>query len=149
MSSVMSTNGGRVRQFMSVMEQDRDIYMLGETEVIEPLLSLRSRLCAEETEELENAVESFFIANDADGREAAFTDIVDGLADLLYVTYGFCHAFGIDPDRIVENVHMSNMTKLCADGRPVYREDGKVIKPSTYMPPDWSGFVDNYKEVYN
>lgn len=61
------------------------------------------------------------------------------LADLLYVVYGTAATFGIDIDRVFDEVHQSNMSKLGKDGKPVYREDGKVLKGPNYQPPrlDW------------
>ena len=58
------------------------------------------------------------------------------LADLLYVTYGFAVTFGLPIDEVFERVHRSNMSKLGDDGKPVYREDGKVLKGPNYQPPD-------------
>lgn len=72
-------------------------------------------------------------------REAYFredlTAIADSLADLVYVIYGTALEYGIDLDAILEEVHRSNMTKLGDDGRPVRREDGKVLKGPNYEPP--------------
>lgn len=61
------------------------------------------------------------------------------LADLLYVVYGTAATFGIDIDRVFDEVHKSNMSKLGEDGKPLYREDGKVLKGPNYQPPklDW------------
>lgn len=63
-------------------------------------------------------------------------EIADALTDLLYVVYGAGHAYGIDLDKCFGEVHRSNMSKLGADGKPVYREDGKVMKGPAYSPPD-------------
>ena len=63
-------------------------------------------------------------------------EIADALTDLLYVVYGAGHAFGIDLDECFQEVHRSNMSKLGPDFRPIKREDGKVMKPDTYSPPD-------------
>lgn len=62
-------------------------------------------------------------------------EVADGLADLLYVVYGTAITFGIDLDAVVREVHRSNMTKLGADGRPIYRADGKVMKGPGFEPP--------------
>lgn len=69
------------------------------------------------------------------------------IADLLYVTYGLAAMMGIDADRVVRDVHESNMSKLDSNGDPIYRHDGKVLKGVNYMPPmpsrEW--FLDNQK----
>lgn len=62
--------------------------------------------------------------------------VADALADLVYVTYGAAITYGIDLDAVLKEVHRSNMTKLGPDGAPIYRSDGKVLKPSTFSPPD-------------
>lgn len=62
--------------------------------------------------------------------------IADALADIVYVAYGAAVTYGIDLDAVIREVHRSNMSKLGADGRPVRRADGKVLKPSTYRPPN-------------
>jgi len=63
-------------------------------------------------------------------------EVADALTDLLYVIYGAGQAFGIDLDECFQEVHCSNMSKLGEDGRPIKREDGKVLKPDTYFPPN-------------
>ncbi len=62
--------------------------------------------------------------------------IADALADIVYVAYGTAHVYGIDLDAVLTEVHASNMTKLGADGRPVRRPDGKILKGPDYRPPD-------------
>jgi predicted HAD superfamily Cof-like phosphohydrolase len=64
--------------------------------------------------------------------------IADALADILYVAYGAAVTYGIDLDAVVREVHRSNMSKLDEHGKPVYREDGKVLKSARYTPPDVS-----------
>lgn len=72
-------------------------------------------------------------------RNGTITNIAKELADLLYVVYGTAVEFGIPMDEVFAEVHASNMTKLGPDGRPMYREDGKVLKGPNYQPPDlWS-----------
>ena len=63
-------------------------------------------------------------------------EVADALTDLLYVVYGAGHAFGIDLDECFKEVHRSNLSKLGEDFKPIKREDGKVLKPNTYSPPD-------------
>ncbi|MET0863772.1 MAG: nucleotide pyrophosphohydrolase [Nakamurella sp.] len=62
--------------------------------------------------------------------------VADALADIIYVAYGTAHVYGIDLDAVLDEVHASNMTKLGADGRPIRRADGKVLKGPSYVPPD-------------
>ena len=63
-------------------------------------------------------------------------EVADALADLLYVVSGASHVFGIDLDPVLEEVQRSNMSKLGADGKPIYREDGKVLKGPNFFDPD-------------
>ncbi len=63
-------------------------------------------------------------------------DLAKELADLLYVVYDTSAAFGLDIDRVFAEVHSSNMSKLDADGKPIYREDGKVLKGPNYQSPN-------------
>ena len=103
---------------------------------IEPTLrdrdtqDLRVELIAEELEELELAISN----ND-------IVEVADALTDLLYVVYGSGHAFGIDLDECFQEVHGSNMSKLGEDGKPIYREDGKVLKGPNYFPPELGDIV--------
>jgi predicted HAD superfamily Cof-like phosphohydrolase len=94
------------------------------------LLNLRVDLILEEANEFSEAVAS----RDLDA-------MADALADLVYVSYGAAVTLGIDLDDVVAEVHMSNMSKLGPDGRPFLRQDGKVLKPETYMPPDIHGVL--------
>lgn len=86
---------------------------------------MRVKLIREELKELVEAI-----------NENDIVEVADALTDILYVTYGAGHAFGIDLDACFKEVQRSNMTKLGADGKPVYREDGKVIKGPNYSEPD-------------
>lgn len=69
-------------------------------------------------------------------------EILDALCDILYVTYGFAIACGLDIDKAFERVHKSNMSKLGSDGKPVYRQDGKIMKSSNYIPPYLEDLVE-------
>jgi predicted HAD superfamily Cof-like phosphohydrolase len=69
-------------------------------------------------------------------RDKDIVEVADALTDLLYVVYGAGHAFGIDLDKCFNEVHRSNMSKLGLDGKPIYREDGKVLKGQNYFDPD-------------
>ena len=86
---------------------------------------LRLELIAEELDELSDAV-----------ADRDMIQIADALTDLLYVIYGAGHAFGIDLDECFQEVHASNMSKLGENGRPIHREDGKVMKGPGYFEPD-------------
>ena len=68
-------------------------------------------------------------------------EIADALTDILYVTYGAGNAFGIDLDTCFTEVHRSNMSKLGIDGKPIYREDGKVLKGRGYTPPQLAKII--------
>jgi predicted HAD superfamily Cof-like phosphohydrolase len=86
------------------------------------------------------------IQEELDELQLAFTnkdivEVADALTDLLYVVYGAGHAFGIDLDECFTEVHESNMSKLGEDGKPIYREDGKVLKGPGYFPPDLEEIV--------
>ena len=68
-------------------------------------------------------------------------EVADALTDILYVTYGAGHAFGIDLDKCFDEVQNSNMSKLDENGEPIYNESGKVMKGPNYFKPDLSKFV--------
>jgi predicted HAD superfamily Cof-like phosphohydrolase len=72
-------------------------------------------------------------------------EVADALTDLLYVVYGAGHAFGIDLDDSFREVHVSNMSKLGEDGKPIYREDGKVMKGPKFKPPALQEVLDKYQ----
>ena len=91
---------------------------------------LRLELIQEELEELSDAV-----------ADRDMIQIADALTDLLYVVYGAGHAFGLDLDECFEEVHRSNMSKLGENGRPIHREDGKVMKGPGYFEPDLEGIL--------
>ena len=69
-------------------------------------------------------------------------EVADALTDILYVTYGAGHAFGIDLDKCFDEVQNSNMSKLDDNGKPIYNENGKVMKGPNYFKPDLSKFVN-------
>ena len=91
---------------------------------------LRLDLIKEELEELTEAM------NNKD-----LLEVADALTDILYVTYGAGHAFGIDLDKCFDEVQNSNMSKLGLDGKPIYNEKGKVMKGPNYFKPDLNKFV--------
>jgi predicted HAD superfamily Cof-like phosphohydrolase len=89
------------------------------------LAGLRKELLREEVQEFTDA---------SDDRD--LVEIADALADIVYVAYGSALTYGIDLDAVLAEVHRSNMSKLDADGKPVLRDDGKVLKSDRYSPPD-------------
>mgnify|MGYP001397835550 CR=1 FL=1 len=93
---------------------------------------LRVSLIEEELEELKEAI-----------RNNDIKEVADALTDILYVTYGAGHAFGINLDKCFEEVQNSNMSKLGLDGRPIYNESGKVMKGPNYYKPDLTKFIKN------
>jgi predicted HAD superfamily Cof-like phosphohydrolase len=74
--------------------------------------------------------------------------VADALTVILYVTYGAGAGFGIDLDKCFKEVHSSNMSKLDRDGRPIYREDGKILKGPDYFEPNLEKIVDNGIQKY-
>ena len=97
----------------------------------EKITSLRYELIREELEEFKDAI------NNKDIKEVA-----DALTDILYVTYGAGHAFGINLDKCFEEVQNSNMSKLGDDGKPIYNEFGKVMKGPKYFKPNLEKFIN-------
>ena len=116
----------QVRHFTKAMGQPI------EAELTRSLLQLRSRLIYEESSEVLAELES----EDVD--KAALTK---ELADLLYVVYGTAITFGLPLDTVFNRVHASNMSKL-VDGKPLYRDDGKVLKGPNYQPPELDDLFD-------
>ena len=96
----------------------------------EKIVKLRYELIKEELEELRQAIK------DNDIKEVA-----DALTDILYVTYGAGHAFGINLDKCFYEVQQSNMSKLGPDGKPIYNKSGKVMKGPDYFKPDLNKFI--------
>ena len=92
--------------------------------------TLRISLINEELEELKKAI------NDKD-----ILEVADALTDILYVTYGAGHAFGIDLNKCFNEVQESNMSKLDDNGKPIYNQAGKVMKGPNYFKPDLSKFL--------
>ena len=88
-------------------------------------IALRISLLDEELDELRDAI-----------AELDIVGVADALGDILYVAYGAGHTFGIDLDRVFAEIHRSNMSKLGSDGKPIRRDDGKVLKGPNYSPPD-------------
>ena len=91
---------------------------------------LRISLINEELEELKKAI-----------KDKDILEVADALTDILYVAYGAGHAFGIDLDKCFNEVQESNMSKLDKDGKPIFNENGKVMKGPNYFKPDLSKFL--------
>jgi len=94
------------------------------------IVKLRYDLIKEELDEFEEAIK---------GKN--LKEVADSLTDILYVTYGAGHAFGIDLDKCFDEVQRSNMSKLGEDGKPIYNEHGKVMKGPKYFQPDLKKFI--------
>jgi len=121
------TNFNKVWQFMNAFGQDT---LMKPTLPNDDLAQLRLDLIQEEVDELQEALDAKDIV-----------EIADALTDILYVTYGAGHAFGIDLDTCFTEVHRSNMSKLGIDGKPIYRHDGKVLKGRDYSPPQLAKII--------
>jgi len=120
-------NFNRVKKFMQTFGQEVKDKAEFPTEKI---IKLRYELILEELNELKEAI------NQKDLKEVA-----DALTDILYVTYGAGHAFGIDLDKCFEEVQNSNMSKLGEDGKPIYNDLGKVMKGPKYFKPNLNKFI--------
>ena len=97
----------------------------------EKINSLRINLISEELDELKDAIDKRDIK-----------EVADALTDILYVTYGAGHAFGINLDKCFDEVQKSNMSKLGLDGKPIYSDKGKVLKGPKYFKPDLSKYIN-------
>ena len=122
------TNFEKVRLFMKTYGQEvKDKAGFSDAKTNK----LRINLIKEELEELTEAM-----------KDENLLEVADALTDLLYVTYGAGHAFGIDLDKCFEEVQNSNMSKLGEDGKPIYNEAGKVMKGPNYFKPDLSKYLN-------
>jgi len=121
------TNFESVKKFMQTFGQEVKTCASFPNDKI---VNLRLDLIREELSELKEAIEKKDIK-----------EVADALTDILYVTYGAGHAFGINLDKCFEEVQNSNMSKLGSDGKPIYNEYGKVMKGPDYFKPNLSKFV--------
>ncbi|MFL2894465.1 MAG: phosphoribosyl-ATP diphosphatase [Candidatus Pelagibacter sp.] len=121
------TNFEKVGLFMKTFGQEIKMKPSFSTEKIN---QLRIDLIKEELQELQEAIKN----ND-------LKETVDALTDILYVTYGAGHAFGVNLDECFDEVQRSNMSKLDENGKPIYNDAGKVMKGSNYFKPDLSKFL--------
>ena len=122
------SNFSKVGTFMKTFGQEVKTKPSFSTDKIN---KLRLDLIKEEIEELKEAM------NNKD-----LLEVADALTDILYVTYGAGHAFGIDLDKCFDEVQNSNMSKLDENGNPIYNDSGKVMKGPNYFKPDLSKFVN-------
>ena len=122
------TNFDKVGEFMKTFGQEVKDKPSFSTDKIN---KLRFDLIKEELEELKVALE-----------KKDLLEVADALTDILYVTYGAGHAFGINLDKCFDEVQNSNMSKLDESGKPIYNEHGKVMKGPNYFKPDLSKFVN-------
>ena len=121
------TNFESVKKFMETFGQEiREKACFPNDKII----SLRYDLIKEELEELKDAIDKKDIK-----------EVADALTDILYVTYGAGHAFGINLDKCFKEVQNSNMSKLGLNGKPIYNDKGKVMKGPSYFKPDLSKFI--------
>ena len=121
------SNFNKVKTFMETFGQEVKTKPSFSTDKIN---NLRYDLIKEELEELRVAMENKDIL-----------EVADALTDILYVTYGAGHAFGINLDKCFDEVQNSNMSKLGEDSKPIYNESGKVMKGPKYFKPDLTKFV--------
>ena len=121
------TNFNEVKKFMETFGQEVKTKAEFPSEKI---VKLRYDLIKEELDEFEEAIKTKNIK-----------EIADSLTDILYVTYGAGHAFGIDLDKCFDEVQKSNMSKLGDDGKPIYNDKGKVMKGPKYFKPDLNKFI--------
>ena len=121
------TNFEKVGLFMKTFGQEVKLNASFSSDKIN---NLRIDLIEEELKELKDAI-----------KKKDLKEVVDALTDILYVTYGAGHAFGVDLDKCFEEVQNSNMSKLDNDGKPIFNENGKVMKGPNYFKPDLSKFV--------
>ena len=122
------TNFQKVKTFMQTFGQEVKSKPSFSSDKIN---ELRYNLISEELEEFKQAMVNKDIL-----------EVADALTDILYVTYGAGHAFGIDLDSCFEEVQNSNMSKLGKDGKPIFNESGKVMKGPNYTKPDLKKFVE-------
>ena len=121
------TNFQKVKNFMETFGQE----VKSSASFSSPKINnLRYNLIKEELDEFKQALDN----ND-------LLEVADALTDILYVTYGAGHAFGINLDHCFEEVQNSNMSKLGNDGKPIYSDQGKVMKGPNYFKPDLSKFI--------
>ena len=121
------TNFQKVKTFMEMFGQEvKNKASFGSNKINQ----LRYNLIKEELDELKKAMDN-----------KDLLEVADALTDILYVTYGAGHAFGINLDKCFEEVQNSNMSKLGDDGKPIYNESGKVMKGPNYFKPNLKQYL--------
>ena len=121
------SNFQRVKKFMQTFNQEvKDKAEFPNKNIVQ----LRYDLIKEELDELNQAI-----------RDKDMNEVADALTDILYVTYGAGHAFGIDLDKCFKEVQESNMSKLDDNGKPIFNNNGKVMKGSNYFKPNLAKFL--------
>ncbi len=121
------TNFTSVKKFMETFAQEVKTKAEFPSDKI---IKLRYDLIKEELDEFEQAL-----------KEKNLKEVADSLTDILYVTYGAGHAFGIDLDKCFDEVQRSNMSKLGENGKPIYNDQGKVLKGPNYFEPNLGKFI--------
>ena len=122
------SNFSKVKTFMNTYGQDvKEQASFPDDKIVQ----LRVDLIEEELNELKEAIEN----ND-------IVEVADALTDILYVTYGAGHSFGVDLDECFEEVQRSNMSKLGEDGKPIYNDSGKVMKGPNYFSPNLKKIIE-------
>ena len=122
------SNFSKVKTFMKTFGQEvKDKPSLPDKKIQD----LRYELIKEELDEFKQAIE-----------DKNLKEVADALTDILYVTYGAGHAFGIDLDKCFDEVQSSNMSKLGSNGKPIYNESGKVMKGPNYFQPNLRKFLE-------
>ena len=119
----------KVKKFMKKFKQE---IQLKPNFPDKKIIKLRIDLIKEELSELEDAI-----------KENNIVETADALTDILYVTYGTGHAFGIDLDKCFEEVQKSNMSKLDKLGEPIYNKNGKIMKGPFYLKPDFKKILND------
>ena len=122
------SNFTKVKEFMETFGQEVKFKAAFPDPKIQ---TLRYDLIREELDELKVALD-----------QKNLKEVADALTDILYVTYGAGHAFGIDLDKCFNEVQQSNMSKLGEDGKPIYNEHGKVMKGPNYFQPNLQKFIE-------
>ena len=128
MSDKKNSNFKKVKIFMSAFGQEVKNNPAFPNEKIQ---NLRCELIREELNELRQAID-----------DKNLEEVADALTDILYVTYGAGHAFGIDLDKCFDEVQSSNMSKLGSNGKPIYNDIGKVMKGPNYFKPNLKKFIE-------
>ena len=128
------SNFNKVKIFMETFGQEvKDKPSFGDDKINK----LRYDLIKEELDELKEAM-----------KNKDLLEVADALTDILYVTYGAGHAFGINLDKCFDEVQNSNMSKLGNDKKPIYNDSGKVMKGPNYFKPNLLKFLDQLKFIF-